>query len=91
MATLENVNGASLVPNFNGGLNMLNQAFGQRMDRQRAQQAQQAQQQQIAQILGGGQGGGQGGMPGATPGFNGNVTPEQILRIGQIDPRHVGA
>tara|TARA_R110000787_G_scaffold194120_1_gene305725 strand:+ start:31606 stop:32991 length:1386 start_codon:yes stop_codon:yes gene_type:complete len=87
MATLENVNGASLVPNFNGGLNMLNQAFGQRMDRQRAQQAQQAQQQQIAQILGGGQGGGQGGAPGATPGFNGNATPEQILRIAQIDPK----
>lgn len=83
MATLENVNGASLVPNFNGGLNMLNQAFGQRMDRKRAEEAQQAQQQQIAQIMGGGQ----GGMPGATPGFNGNVTPEQILRIGQIDPK----
>jgi|GEM_PF-2935906 hypothetical protein len=83
MATLENVNGASLVPSFDGGLNMLNQAFGQRMDRQRAQQAQQAQQQQIQQILGGGQ----GGQPGATPGFNGSVTPEQILRIGQIDPK----
>jgi hypothetical protein len=83
MATLENVNGASLVPNFNGGLNMLNQAFGQRMDRKRAEEAQQAQQQQIQQILGGGQ----GGQSGATPGFNGNVTPEQILRIGQIDPK----
>jgi len=84
MATLENVNGASLVPNFNGGLNMLNQAFGQRMDRKRAEEAQKAQQAQIAQIMGGGQG---GGMPGATPGFNGNATPEQILRIAQIDPK----
>ncbi len=83
MATLENVNGASLVPNFDSSLNMLNQSFGGMMDRKRAAQAQQAQQQQIQQILGGGQ----GGQPGATPGFNGNATPQQILRIAQIDPK----
>lgn len=83
MATLENVHGASLVPSFDSGLNMLNQSFGGMMDRKRAQQAQQAQQQQIQQILGGGQ----GGVPGATTGFNGNATPQQILRIAQIDPK----
>jgi hypothetical protein len=83
MATLENVYGASLVPNFDSSLNMLNQSFGGMMDRKRAAQAQQAQQQQIQQILGGGQ----GGQPGATPGFNGNATPQQILRIAQIDPK----
>jgi len=89
MATLENVNGASLVPSFDGSLNLLNQSFNSMMDRKRATQAQQAQQQQIAQILGGTAApAGQGGMPGATPGFNGNATPAQILRIAQIDPQN---
>lgn len=86
MATLENVNGASLVPSFNGGLNILNQAFSQRMERKRAEEAAANQQAQIEQIMGGGAGGA-GGVPGATPGFNGNVTPEQIIRISQIDPQ----
>ena len=89
MATLESVNGASLVPNLNGGLGVLSQAFGGMMDRKRAQQAQQAQQQQIAQILGGtGAPAGQGGIPGATPGFNGGAPmgQEQLLRIAQINP-----
>ena len=84
MATLENVNGASLVPSFDGGLGMLSQAFGGMMDRKRAEEAKAAQQQQIAQIMGGGQ----GGMPGATPGINGNpqMGQEQLMRIAQINP-----
>jgi len=88
MATLENVNGASLVPSFDGGLGMLSQAFGGMMDRKRAEEAKAAQQQQIAQILGVGQQGGQGGMPGATPGINGNpqMGQEQLMRIAQINP-----
>ena len=85
MATLESVNGATLVPNLGGGLGMVSQAFGGMMDRKRAEQAQQAQQAQIAQIMGGG---GQGGMPGATPGINGNpqMGQEQLMRIAQINP-----
>src|SRR5690554_87641 len=88
MATLESVHGASLVPDFSSGLNVLSQAFGGMMDRKRADEAAAAQQAQIAQIMGGGAPAGQGGMSGATPGFNGGAQmgQEQLLRIAQINP-----
>lgn len=84
MATLQNVHGASLVPDISGSLNLLTQSFQKQQDIKRQQEAAAAKQKQIEQIMNG-----QTGMSSGSPaqGSSPQMGQEQLMRIAQIDPK----